>query len=133
LFLENLELAEAIKTAGQEHLDASAIADAKASAALMAMNTVYYRSKHMIGKDAYNQRQAQLRMTRMGKPATDRSRFELASFACAALAGCEACLKSHEQGLVKEGVSEDQIHDALRIAAVVKGFETATAASKFSE
>jgi alkyl hydroperoxide reductase subunit D len=41
------------------------------------------------------------------------------SLACAALAGCEMCLKSHESSLLQLNVSEDACHDAIRIAAVV--------------
>ncbi|RUL85299.1 alkyl hydroperoxide reductase [Tautonia sociabilis] len=130
LFLNDEELAGAIREDGKEHLDDSAVADAKAAAAIMAMNTVYYRFRHMIGKESYAQRQAGLRMGRMARPATDKATFELASIACAALAGCEMCLKAHEAGLIKEGVSEEQVHDAVRIAAVVRGFQTALVASK---
>lgn len=93
--------------------------DALAAAALMAMNTVFYRSKHMLAKPSYDQRRAGLRMNRMGAPATSRQQFELCAMACAALAGCEACLKSHEESLIKAGLTEEHVHETLRIAAVV--------------
>ena len=130
LFLNDADLAEAIFDEGKEHLDADAVADARAAAAIMAMNTVYYRFRHMVGKESYAHRQAGLRMGRMARPTTDKTTFELASIACAALAGCEACIKAHEAGLIKEGASEEQVHDAVRIAAVVRGFQTALVASK---
>lgn len=99
------------------------ISDAKAAAGLMAMNTVYYRFRHMIGhatgKESYAARSPQLRMQRMAKPATSAADFELMSLACAALAGCEFCLGNHEAKLVAEGVSEEACHDAVRIAAVI--------------
>jgi alkyl hydroperoxide reductase subunit D len=87
----------------------------------MGMNTVYYRFRHMIGKESYSSRPARLRMTRIAQPATDKATFELMSLACAAQAGCEACIQNHEGSLVKLGVSEDACHDAVRIAAVVRG------------
>jgi alkyl hydroperoxide reductase subunit D len=96
----------------------------------MAMNTVYYRFRHMVGKPSYSQRPAALRMTRMARPATSKALFELCAMACAALAGCELCIRSHEESLLKEGLTEEQIHDAVRIAAVVRGFQTALAASR---
>ncbi|MEW4566969.1 carboxymuconolactone decarboxylase family protein [Tautonia sp. JC769] len=130
LFLNDAELAGAIADDGREALDDAAIADAKAAAALMAMNTTYYRFRHMVGKEAYQQRPAGLRMGRMARPATDKETFELASIACAALAGCEACIKAHEEALIKEGAGEEKVHDAVRIAAVVRGFQTALLASK---
>jgi len=43
------------------------------------------------------------------------------SLACAALAGCEACIQSHEASLVQLGRSEEACHDAVRIAAVMSG------------
>ncbi|MEM9083297.1 MAG: carboxymuconolactone decarboxylase family protein, partial [Planctomycetota bacterium] len=65
---------------------------------------------------------ARLRMQRMAKPATDKRTFELISIACAALEGCELCVQNHEHALIEAGASEDQVHDAVRIAAVVSGF-----------
>ena len=47
--------------------------------------------------------------------------------ACAALAGCQMCVQSHEASLLKEGLTEDQVHDSVRIAAVVNGFSVALA------
>ena len=98
---------------------APVISDAVAAAGLMAMNTVYYRFRHMIGKESYGARPPRLRMQRMAKPATSAVEFELMSLACAALAGCEFCLQNHEAKIVAEGTSEDACHDSVRIAAVV--------------
>ena len=102
---------------------AAVVSDAVAAAGLMAMNTVYYRFRHMIGhatgKESYAARPPRLRMQRMAKPATSAIEFELMSLACAALAGCEYCLENHEAKLVAEGTSEEACHDAVRIAAVV--------------
>ena len=36
-----------------------------------------------------------------------------------AISGCEMCLRSHEDVVIKGGLSEDQVHDAVRIAATV--------------
>ncbi len=99
------------------------ISDAQGAAGLMAMNTVYYRFRHMIGhatgKESYAARPPRLRMQRMARPATSAVDFELMSLACAALAGCEFCLGNHEAKLIAEGTSEDACHDAVRIAAVI--------------
>jgi alkyl hydroperoxide reductase subunit D len=98
---------------------AAVISDAVAAAGLMAMNTVYYRFRHMLGKESYEARSPRLRMSRMAQPATSKADFELMSLACAALAGCELCIKNHEASLVHLGVGEEACHDAVRIAAVV--------------
>lgn len=128
-FLRSQDLADAILDDGQEHLTPELIADARAAAAIMAMNTVYYRFRHMVALDTYQNRAANLRMTRMARPATSKRDFELFSMACAVLAGCEVCIKSHEESLRREGATETQIHDSVRIAAVVHGFLVAWQAS----
>lgn len=94
--------------------------DAKAAATLMAMNTVYYRFRHLVGKESYKTKPARLRMTWMAKPKTSKATYELMSIAIAALAGCEVCIKTHEASILQQGLSEEHVHDAVRIAAVLQ-------------
>ena len=105
---------------------ADIISDATAVAGLMAMNTTYYRFRHMLSKETYDARPPRLRMSRMAQPATDKITFELMSLACAALAGCELCIKNHEGHIVAAGTSEDTCHDAIRIASVMNAAAVAT-------
>ena len=72
------------------------IEDAQAAAGLMGMNTIYYRFRHLVGKESYSKKPARLRMQWMVKPKTSKANFELFSLAIAALAGCENCIKAHE-------------------------------------
>jgi alkyl hydroperoxide reductase subunit D len=95
------------------------IDDALAAAALMAMNNVYYRFRHMIGKPSYGEKPARLRMQRIAKPAASKVDFELFCLAVSAINGCEMCIRSHEQVVLGGGLSEDQVHDAVRVAATV--------------
>lgn len=95
------------------------IDDAVAAAALMAMNNVYYRFRHMVGKPSYSQMPARLRMQRIARPLTNKTDFELFCLAVSAINGCEMCIRSHEEVVVKGGVTEEQVHDAIRIAATV--------------
>lgn len=132
-FLRAARLAAALEadvTAGLGDAATAVISDAIASAGLMAMNTVYYRFRHMIGhapgKEGYASRPPRLRMQRIAKPATTAVDFELMSLACAALAGCEFCLQNHEAKIVAEGTSEEACHDAVRIAAVIAAAAVAT-------
>ena len=37
-------------------------------------------------------------------------------------AGCGDCVKSHERAVLEGGLTEDHVHDAIRIASVVHGF-----------
>jgi len=94
--------------------------DARAAAVLMAMNNVYYRFRHQIGKPAYARKPARLRMTRMAKPAAEKLDFELFSLAVSALNGCEACVRAHEAAVLEGGLSDEVVHDAVRVAAVVQ-------------
>jgi len=95
------------------------IDDALAAAAMMAMNNVYYRFRHLVGKPSYSQMPARLRMQRIARPATNKADFELFCLAVSAINGCEMCITSHEDVVIKAALSEDQVHDAVRIAAVV--------------
>ena len=106
--------AEAASVAGQGVVD-----DALAAAALMAMNNVYYRFRHMVGKPAYAEKPARLRMNRLAKPVTSTADLELFSLAVSAINGCETCVKAHEKAVLAAGASEDVVHDAVRIAAVI--------------
>jgi alkyl hydroperoxide reductase subunit D len=101
------------------------IEDAAAAAVLMAMNNVYYRSRHMIGKPSYETKSPRLRMNRSKQTSSDKANFELFCLAVSAINGCEVCLKSHEKTLVEQGVTEDQVNDALRIAATMSAAATA--------
>jgi len=110
-----------MRAASGEGVEDTWLDDAMAAAALMSMNNVYYRFRHMIGKDSYGALPAKLRMGRLANPRTSKLDFELMSIAVSAIHGCEMCVRSHEHSLVELGASEVQVHDAVRIAAVVHG------------
>jgi alkyl hydroperoxide reductase subunit D len=95
------------------------IEDGVAAALMMAMNNVYYRFRHQIGREAYAQKPARLRMNRLVAVKGPKADFELMCLAVSALNGCQACVQSHEQVVRTAGLSEDQVHDAVRIAATV--------------
>ena len=115
----NTRLRDALIEDARGSVGAEVIDDAMAAAALMAMNNVYYRFRHMIGKPSYSEKPARLRMQRIVKPATNKTDFELFCLAVSAINACEMCIRSHEDVVVKGGLSEDQIHDAIRIAATI--------------
>ena len=87
----------------------------------MGMNNVYYRFRHLIGREVYSEKPARLRMNRIAKPAASKLDFELFCLAVSAINGCESCLKAHEKVVLAGGLSEDQVHDAVRLAAVIHG------------
>jgi alkyl hydroperoxide reductase subunit D len=96
------------------------IDDAFAAATLMAMNNVYYRFRHMVGKESYSQRSPRLRMNRLGQVKSKKADFELMSLAVSAINGCESCIKAHEKAVLDGGLGEDHVHDAVRIASTIQ-------------
>ncbi|UJR82007.1 carboxymuconolactone decarboxylase family protein [Sandaracinus amylolyticus] len=102
-----------------------AIDDARAAAALMGMNNVYYRFRHLVAKESYSQMPARLRMQRIARTKGPKLDFELFCLAVSAIGNCETCIRSHEEVLNKGGVTEAAIHDAVRIAATVHGVAVA--------
>jgi len=92
---------------------------AKAAAAIMGMNNVYYRALHLMRNQEYRTLPARLRMNVLANPGVDKADFELWSLAVSAINGCGMCLDSHEEELRKRGVTAQEVQAALRIAAVV--------------
>jgi alkyl hydroperoxide reductase subunit D len=114
----NAEVSRDIISEFAPRLSAEALTAAKAAAAVMAMNNVYYRFTHLVG-GAYPTLPARLRMNVMAKPAVDKVDFELWSLAVSAVNGCGMCMESHEKVVVAGGLSREQVQAAVRIAAVV--------------
>lgn len=121
----NERLRDAILADARELANDAVIDDAKAAAALMAMNNVFYRFRHLVEKESYSTKPARLRMTRIAKPATNKLDFELYSLAVSAINNCEMCIRAHEKVSIEGGLSEDQVLDAIRIAAVIHATATA--------
>jgi lipoyl-dependent peroxiredoxin subunit D len=100
-------------------LSPEALNAAKAAAAIMAMNNIYYRFTHLVSSPDYKQLPAKLRMNVIGRPGVEKADFELWSLAVSAINGCGTCLDAHERELRKAGVGVEGIQAAVRIAAVV--------------
>ncbi|HEX5262564.1 MAG TPA: carboxymuconolactone decarboxylase family protein [Phenylobacterium sp.] len=111
---------KAVETAASEAgLSDAALNAAKAAAAIMGMNNVYYRATHLLTNKEYATLPARLRMNVLANPGVEKADFELWSTAVSAVNGCGMCLDAHEAELKKHGVSAQQIQAALRTAAVI--------------
>jgi lipoyl-dependent peroxiredoxin subunit D len=119
------ELAQALIQEHGERVGPAWVEDAQAAAALMGMNNIFYRFRHLVGRETYSSLPARLRMTRMANPKTSKLDFELMSLAVSAIGGCGTCVESHEKAVLGHGLSETQVLDAVRIAAVVQGLAVA--------
>ncbi|MCB0511910.1 MAG: carboxymuconolactone decarboxylase family protein, partial [Bacteroidetes bacterium] len=80
---------------------------------------VFYRFRHFVDKEVYNNSPARLRMNIMMSPVLGKEFFELVSLAVSAINGCEMCVKSHEQSVLANGGTEQRIWDSIRIASII--------------
>ena len=118
------------ESAGLTH---EALTAARAAAAIMGMNNVYYRSLHLLANPEYRTLPARLRMNVIASPGVEKVDFELWCTAVSAINGCGMCLDSHEAELRKHGMAAAQIQTALRIAAVVNAVSRVIAAERAAE
>lgn len=117
-------LVEATEAEVEGKLSPEAANAARAAAAVMAMNNVYYRFVHLASNKEYGQLPAKLRMNVLGSPGIDKDDFELFSLAVSAMNGCGMCIDAHEKVLKGHGVNAETIQAAARIGAVMKAVAT---------
>jgi alkyl hydroperoxide reductase subunit D len=103
----------------EKHLSKEALEGAKAAAAVMGMNNIFYRFQHLAENAKYSTIPTRLRMNVMRTHGTDPVDFELWSTAVSAVNGCGKCITAHEKVLLEKGVTVETITAAVRIASVV--------------
>jgi alkyl hydroperoxide reductase subunit D len=119
LAARNPEVTDAIMAQFAPQLAPEALEAAKAAAAILAMNNIYYRFTHLASAPDYRTLPAKLRMNVIGKPGVAKPDFELWSLAVSAINGCGMCIDAHERELRKAGLGIETIQAVVRIAAVV--------------
>ncbi|HEX5459557.1 MAG TPA: carboxymuconolactone decarboxylase family protein [Steroidobacteraceae bacterium] len=115
----NPAFAAAIGELAAAHLDAAYQTGARAAAAIMGMNNIYYRFLHLVDDPEYGRMPARLRMNVIGNPGIDKVDFELVSLAVSAINGCGTCVASHERQIRQHGLPREAVQSAVRIAATV--------------
>jgi alkyl hydroperoxide reductase subunit D len=115
----NTGLARSVEAQSRAHLAEVELQGAKAAAAIMGMNNIYYRFLHLVENDEYQSMPARLRMNVIANHGIDKLDFELISLAVSAVNGCGLCVSSHEKKLRQHEVSREAIQSAVRIAATV--------------
>ena len=115
----NAETIAAITAEFGPKLSAQALNAAKAAAAIMGMNNIYYRFVHLAAAPDYKTLPAKLRMNVIAQPGVEKADFELWSLAVSAVNGCGMCIDAHERELRKHGLTAEQVQAAVRIASVV--------------
>lgn len=117
--VKNKSLINALETKSEHLLTQESLRAARAAAALMAMNNVYYRFTHLVNNDALKSLPAKLRMTFIGNPGIDKIDFELMSLAVSSINGCGMCMESHARHLLENGLQAVAVQSCARIAAVI--------------
>ncbi len=115
----NTQLTQAVEEWARPQLEENALSGARAAAAIMGMNNIYYRFLHLVEDPEYQRMPARLRMNVIGNPGIDKLDFELLSLAVSAVNGCGMCITAHERKLREGGVSRESIQSAVRIASVI--------------
>ncbi len=115
----NEELTAAALEESAKHISDQEVEAAKTAAALMGMNNVFYRFKHLSSNEKYGTMPTRLRMNGMRTHGAEQLDFELWCLAVSAINGCGACVDSHEKVLREKGVSEETVLAAVRVAAVI--------------
>jgi len=111
-------VADALRGSGL--LPEADIQAALTAAALMGMNNVWYPYLEMAGDEALKSQRAELRMNAYAvHGGVDRRRFELYALAASIVGKCRHCVGSHYALLRESGMTDVQLRDTGRIAAVV--------------
>ncbi|MEM9421021.1 MAG: carboxymuconolactone decarboxylase family protein [Pseudomonadota bacterium] len=115
----NTDVIKAVSAEVTDKLSSDAVTAAKAAAAIMGMNNIYYRFTHVVSEKTYATMPAKLRMQVIANPGVEKVDFELWCLAVSAINGCGMCIDSHDAVVRKEGVTTEQVQTAVRISSVV--------------
>jgi lipoyl-dependent peroxiredoxin subunit D len=107
--------------AKQEGATDAELAEIVACTSLMNTNNVFYRFRHFMHKEFYNNQPAGIKMSIMMNPVLGKEFFELVSLVISSINGCEMCVTSHEQSVLQHNSSESRIFEAVKLGAVIKG------------
>jgi alkyl hydroperoxide reductase subunit D len=112
-------LTAAVLAAAPQHLSAQAVEAAKAVAAVMGMNNVWYRFHHLSSNPKYTAMPARLRMSALRGHGVEDVDAELWALAVSAINGCAKCVDAHENVVREKGASEEVVAAVIRVASVV--------------
>ncbi|SES13373.1 alkyl hydroperoxide reductase subunit D [Streptomyces sp. yr375] len=102
------------------NLSPQAYTAARSTAAVMALNNVFHRTRHLLSDPEYGNLRPGLRMSVIDDPGVERVDHELWSLAVSAINACGLCLDTHERVLRGAGVERQTIQEAFKIASVIQ-------------
>lgn len=115
----NTALTSAVLADAQQKLSAQALEAAKAVAAVMGMNNVWYRFHHLSSNPKYAEMPARLRMTALRGHNVEEADTELWALAVSTINGCAKCVDAHERTVRGKGASEELVASVVRVASVI--------------
>lgn len=115
----NPELTAATIEEAAKVLSPVALDAAKAAAAIMGMNNIYYRFHHLTENEKYATLPARLRMNVLRAHNVEHVDFELWCLAVSAVNACGKCVSSHENVLRQKGMTEEVVNAAVRVTSIV--------------
>jgi len=103
------------------------IAEIVACTSLMSTNNIFYRFRHFVKKEFYENQPAGIKMSIMANPVLGKELFELVSLVLSSVNGCELCVGSHERSVLQHGSTESRVFEAVKLGAIIKGLITVLA------
>jgi len=97
------------------------IAEIIACTSLMNTNNIFYRFRHFVKKDFYENQPAGIKMSIMANPVLGKELFELVSLVISSVNG------SHERSVLQHGSTESRVFEGVKLGAIIKGLITVLA------
>ncbi len=116
---KNNGLTKLVNQAIAETLQEKELEAVRSAAAIMGMTNIYYRFTDLVDDPSYATMPAGLRMNILRDPGVDKLDFEMWSLVASVIGGCHKCVSSHEQQLIKHGISKETVQLLAKIAAVI--------------
>lgn len=113
------ELTTEVIAEAEEILSPAALEAAKAAAAIMGMNNIYYRFQHLTSNEKYATLPSRLRMNVLRGHTVEPVDFELWCLVVSTVNACGKCVDSHERVLREKGATEELINAAVRVTSVI--------------
>lgn len=125
----NPKVIAAMNSAAAVVLTPIALATARSIAPVMTMKNLYSRFVHLTSNSEYKRMPARFRMDVFETSTVDSADVALWSLAVSVINGCGACMDAHEKALQEAWVSSQEIHAAVRYAAIVQSAAVAIEAA----
>jgi alkyl hydroperoxide reductase subunit D len=93
----------------------------------MSTNNIFYRFRHFVKKEFYENQPAGIKMSIMANPVLGKEFFELVSLVLSSVNGCELCVGSHERSVLQHGSTESRVFEGVKLGAIIKGLITVLA------